>query len=257
MEKILTFLWLCVLTILSGSCSSPIQLAVYSECGSLTTCSSVLWPSPTTQPVSVAECSVTTASTLRELMKNDDTIANMSEEIIMRYELTADELMVETSEHYVRYTWGYQEDRYRIYKRDGEKYLGYVFFENTDPPLSQIIACLGEPEWYSSEYGPLHELFRFNLILYYPEYGLVAYSSQLLPRQREIVITENLNASELRLTPPATIEDVISFLFFTPEGAQTRLERLRPWPGSLETTIETIRANYCLDYPDYCEGDQP
>lgn len=256
MPRLLTFLLLCGLMTLSASCRFPIPV-VDTECDSLTSCLPLASPHVPSIPILEAGCDIVTATPLRELLQDDALIVNASDEIIRRFELSTDELHIETGEQYKLFSWWYLGNRYTLYMQEGEKPLGNAFFGKSRPPLRQVIECLGAPEWYSSGYGSLHELFGFGLSLYFPAYGLRAYSSQIT-RQQDIVINEDLLASDLSITPSGTIKEVISFLNFdSPEGAQITLERLKPWPDSLETVIETIRTNYCLDYPAFCPINEP
>jgi hypothetical protein len=254
MPKPLTLLLLCSLMILSASCRLPISI-VDAECDSLT-CLSQAWSRAQSTPILEAECNLVTAAPLRELIQDDDLILTASDEIIRRFELSADELHTETGDRYRLFTWWYLGNRYTLYLQEEERPLGNVFFEKSPPFLWQVIECLGAPEWYDYGYGPWHELFGLSLSLYFPEYGFRASSSQVT-RQQNIVIDEDLTATRLSITPSGTTEEVISFLNFdSPEGAQITLERLKPWSGSLETVIETIRTNYCLDYPAFCPTDE-
>jgi len=257
MGKMLTLLLLFGLMVLSGACRSSLPITVNMECDSVTTCLPVPWSRPSSTPILDEGCDVITAAPLRDLIQNDEILANASPEIMRQFELSVGELTTEMYDRSVVFTWWYLGNRYTLYIQEGEEPVANVFFGKSRPPLRQVIECLGVPEWYSSGYGSLHELFGFGLSLYFPAYGLRAYSSQIT-RQQDIVINEDLLASDLSITPSGTIKEVVSFLNFdSPEGAQITLERLKPWPGSLETVIETIRTNYCLDYPAFCPTDEP
>jgi hypothetical protein len=242
---------------MSGACRSSVPMLVNAECDSLTSCLPLAWPHPPSISILDTGCDVVTAAPLREWLQNDDSVDITGDKIIRWFELSANELTIETYARSALFTWRYHEDRYELGIVEGEKPLGYVFFEKSRPLLRQVIDCLGEPEWYTSGYGPVHHLFSLNVELYFPKYGLRVSSSQIT-RQQDIAINEDLVISDLRLSPPGTTEEVISFFYFhSPEVAQIVLEQLKPWPGSLEAMIETVQADYCLDYPEFCPINEP
>jgi hypothetical protein len=228
---------------LSVSCRVP-TLIVDAECDSLASCLPMPWPHIPSTPVLEAGCNVATAASLRELLQDNYLIGNASDEIIRRFELSADELIVETFVGAVDFTWWYLGNRYTLYLQEGKHPLGNVFFEKSTPLLKQIVDCLGEPESYTSGYTP-HELFIFSLGLYFPEYGVVAHSTQVT-RQENIVFNEELKITRLILVPSGTTD-----------FGQANSQQLDPWPGSLEIVIETIQAGYCLNYPEFCPTTMP
>lgn len=255
MTRLVIILVMFYLMILSTSCRFSIPIAD-AKCDNLTSCLPLEWLRALPTPILETGCDVVTAAPLRELLQDDDLIANASDEIIRRFELTAEELIVETYVGAMDLTWWHLGNRYTLYLQEGRKPLANVFFEKSTPLLKQIVACLDEPESYTSGYRP-HELFIFTLGLYFPESGVVAYSTQVT-RQENIVFSEDLTATRLMLVPSGTREEMFSYLFFdSSEGAQSTLERLKPWPGSMEMLIETVQADYCLDYPEFCPTDEP
>ncbi len=256
LRRLLVILLLCDLMVLSGACRSPVPMRVNAEYDSLISCLPLVWPHSPSKSTLGTGCDVVIAAPLRELLEDDELIVNASDEIIRRFELSADELIVETYVGAVGFTWWYRGNRYTLYLQEGKKPWGNVFFDSSAPPLKQIVACLNEPESYRFGYM-LHERFIFTLGLYFPEYGVVAYSTQVA-RQENIVFNEDLTTTRLILVPSGTLEEVFSSASYdSSDSGPAALEPLKLWPGSLEAMIETVQADYCLDYPEFCPTDEP
>lgn len=137
--------------------------------------------------------------------------------------------------------------------RDGHRYLRRIVLEWNlpEPALTQIIDCLGPPEYYSAAYVSGTESTGVGLDLWYVEKGFVArglvdayFPWQTLPE----VITPDFRMDLFLVLPPG-LEKMAYSLRNSVEGANREMCVLKPWPGSIEAIeideIEDIQFELC------------
>ena len=109
------------------------------------------------------------------------------------------------------------------------------------PSLSQVIDCLGPPEFYIAQYLPEPEAVRASLELIYQDRGMVVrYDSPFTSIFRPEPPSEfhpYLRINELTVTAPGTPEQIVIDIYQIVDLDSDRavvLCQIRPWPGSFE-----------------------
>ncbi len=150
------------------------------------------------------------------------------------FDISPTKVQLEEGNRYVEWRWRSNNSNYRLYVEDGQWRIATVIFDTAQPSAHDLIDCLGDPEWYVAGYGPWGENQSLNFEMYFPNKGLVARSIDFNGLKKPS-ITENILIDELDLTPPGTIEAVISSLHYNAaDVARIALHRLKPWPDSWE-----------------------
>lgn len=120
--------------------------------------------------------------------------------------------------------------------RNGQLIRVVLQWNLPEPALTQVIDCLGPPDYYSADYSSVAESIALGLDLWYVEKGFVVrglvndyFSWQTLPE----VITPDFRMDQF-LVLPSGLEQMADSLGYLDDDGNLVLCVLKPWPGSIE-----------------------
>ena len=134
--------------------------------------------------------------------------------------------------------------------RDGQLKLISFWWTLPEPALTQVIECLGPPDYYSAAFGSTQEAISLDLNFWYTEKGFVVKglaSSQLAGGKLPEVITPDFRMDLLMVLPKGLEQMAYSRDLGNPKNGPY-VCFLKPWPGSIEAIeIEDSLFDPCND----------
>lgn len=129
------------------------------------------------------------------------------------------------------------------FREDRRLYRITVRWDKPKPSLTQVIDCLGHPEYYQAYYRQDIEARSLNLSLWYVEKGIVVHRTSFHFRESTPAIYPRQIMEMFAVVAPGELEGIarnISAANDDPSWQAHTLCLLRPWPGSIDE-IETER----------------
>lgn len=106
------------------------------------------------------------------------------------------------------------------------------------PTLTQVLDCLGPPEYYAAYEEATVETYSFILMLWYLEKGFVVQHSSYYTLVRPTVDLSAQLMQNFFVVAPGTLEQMVLNVYtlgHDPDVQAWGLCVLRPWPGSIES----------------------
>lgn len=173
-------------------------------------------------------------------VESDDTWEDIVARIIELWDLDKSHLKLEESDTGANAWWQVvfpdgADPRYRaLYNKELRLTTIFFMWWNRKPTLTQIIDCLGLPEFYAAYYerGGA-ETYTLNLTLWYVNKGFVVHGYSFHHEEQPPSIEPEYRMQHFNATLPGDLEGMISKLHI-PATHAFFLCANRPWPGSIE-----------------------
>ncbi len=187
-------------------------------------------------------------------VESDDMWEDIVARIIELWDLDNSHLKIEKSDRGADAWWQVifpdgADPRYRALY-DKELRLTTIFFKwwNRKPTFTQIIDCLGLPEFYAAYYEWGVEAYGLNLDLWYVNKGFVVHGYSFHHEEQPPSIGPEYRMQHFNATLPGDLERMISYLHISVAHSYV-LCTIKPWPGSLEA----IEVESFLDEDARCD----
>ena len=123
------------------------------------------------------------------------------------------------------------------FREDRRLFQITVRWDDPKPSLTEVIDCLGFPDYYEAFFEQGIHARNLRLALWYVDKGLVVFHSSIHYRERTPAVSPRQPLEYLIVVAPGNLEEMARNVYRNgddPAWQAYTLCLLRPWPGSIE-----------------------
>ncbi len=123
------------------------------------------------------------------------------------------------------------------FREDRRLFQVTLKWDDPKPSLTQVIECLGSPDYYEAFYEQGIHARNLILALWYVDKGFVVSHSSIHYRERTPTVSPRLRLNYLIVVAPGDLNEMVRNVYTGGDDHSWQaytLCLLRPWPGSIE-----------------------